>query len=228
SMFLSVLTVAAFFAAMLFSWVGSMRMSIYGRLSAGFQFNKMWAMIRHDLSGLLRIFGMSLLAGLVIGLAFSIVVSIVLFIGVFAGVAASGGNVYYGNHLDSSMWGMILGLGGAAFIVMLLIGFIYLVAVVFLESIVVRALGYWTRQFDVPAWRGQDDPMPFELQAAAARQAQAQYQQPPMGHQPPQQHAPQAQPQSSEPQQSTGGQPQPHAPQVQPQVADDSKGDGKS
>ncbi len=26
-----------------------------------------------------------------------------------------------------------------------------------------RAVGYWTRQFDVPAWRGQDDSMPFEM-----------------------------------------------------------------
>ena len=26
--------------------------------------------------------------------------------------------------------------------------------------------GYWTRQPEVPAWRGQDDPMPFEIEAA--------------------------------------------------------------
>ena len=31
-----------------------------------------------------------------------------------------------------------------------------------------RAVGYWTRQFDVPAWRGQDDPMPFEMASSGA------------------------------------------------------------
>lgn len=31
-----------------------------------------------------------------------------------------------------------------------------------------RAVGYWTRQFDVPAWCGQDDPMPFEMASGGA------------------------------------------------------------
>ena len=42
----------------------------------------------------------------------------------------------------------------------------YVVAVQFVAmfygALVARALGYWTCQFDVPQWRGQDDPMPFE------------------------------------------------------------------
>ena len=32
----------------------------------------------------------------------------------------------------------------------------------FCGALIARALGYWTCQFDVPQWRGQDDPMPFE------------------------------------------------------------------
>ena len=33
----------------------------------------------------------------------------------------------------------------------------------FITIMTVRAMGYWVRQVDVPAWRGQDDPMPFEM-----------------------------------------------------------------
>lgn len=186
SMVLSILAIAVSFIAVLFQWVGSMRMSVYGRLSAGFQFNKMWAMIRHDMSGLLRIFGMALLMGLIIGIIISIVFTILVFVGVFVGIAATGGSVYYGNHFDGPMWGMILGFGGLGFIIMMFLGYIAFAAIVFAETIIVRALGYWMRQFDIPSWRGQDDPMPFELYAAAARQAATGYpQQAPRGQQQP-------------------------------------------
>ena len=30
-------------------------------------------------------------------------------------------------------------------------------------ALLTRAIGYWTSQFDVANWKGQDDPMPFEL-----------------------------------------------------------------
>ena len=35
-------------------------------------------------------------------------------------------------------------------------------------ALVVRAVGHWTCQFDVARWRGQDDPMPFEVESAKA------------------------------------------------------------
>ena len=36
-------------------------------------------------------------------------------------------------------------------------------------ALVVRAVGQWTCQFDVANWRGQDDPMPFEIAGARAK-----------------------------------------------------------
>ena len=63
TMVFSLLIIAAAFSRRCFCWVGSMRMSIYGRLAAGFQFGKIWAMIRHDFGGLLRILGMAPPAG---------------------------------------------------------------------------------------------------------------------------------------------------------------------
>ena len=55
---------------------------------------------------------------------------------------------------------------------------------VFVEMMIVRALGYWTRQFDAcPRNASQDDPMPFELAGAAgaARAAAAARAAPPGG-----------------------------------------------
>lgn len=218
----SVLTIAASFVAMLFQWVGSMRMSVYGRLSAGFQFTKLWAMMRHDFGGLMRIFGMSILLSVIFAIIFYVIAFIVVFLIVFAGIAATGGNMR-AEYIDGNVIGWILAFGGIAFVVMFVVGYVAVAAGVWIQMLVVRALGYWTRQFDVPAWRGQDDPMPFEMQAAAARQP---HQQPPTGPQPygqpyqQQRHAPYGQapqpgpaPYGQAPQQGVGTAPQPGYPQ---------------
>ena len=70
-----------------------------------------------------------------------------------------------------------------AIVLSLLAGFASMVVAVFFTAMITRALGYWTQQFNVPAWRGQDDPMPFELAGAAGGPGgggQPPYQQPPM------------------------------------------------
>ena len=36
-------------------------------------------------------------------------------------------------------------------------------------ALAIRAVGHWTCQFDVANWRGQDDPMPFELKGAQTK-----------------------------------------------------------
>ena len=36
-------------------------------------------------------------------------------------------------------------------------------------ALTIRAVGHWTCQFDVANWRGQDDPMPFELKGAQTK-----------------------------------------------------------
>ena len=58
SLFSFAVLCAVSFIVTLFKWVGTMRMSIYGRLSAGFQVSRIWAMMRHDFKGILRILGM--------------------------------------------------------------------------------------------------------------------------------------------------------------------------
>lgn len=162
-----VLSVAALVFATIFSWIGSMRMSIYGRLSAGFQFGKMWSMLRHDVGGMLRILGMTILLGIVVGIIVSIVVFFIVMIGVMVGMVVTGGNMHVSaSRPDAAIMGMIVGIGGLSLVLVLLASFLSMVVSVFIMALVTRAVGYWTRQFNVPAWRGQDDPMPFELVGA--------------------------------------------------------------
>ena len=113
TMVFSLLIIAAAFFATLFSWVGSMRMSIYGRLAAGFQFGKIWAMIRHDFGGLLRILGMALLLAIAIGIVASVLIFVLVFIGLFVGFAMTGGNLNIQSaHPGAAVWAIVFATGG--------------------------------------------------------------------------------------------------------------------
>ena len=152
TMVFSLLIIAAAFFATLFSWVGSMRMSIYGRLAAGFQFGKIWAMIRHDFGGLLRILGMALLLAIAIGIVASVLIFVLVFIGLFVGFAMTGGNLNIQSaHPGAAVWAIVFATGGIVLVLAVLCGVLSAGMYVFVEMMIVRALGYWTRQFDVPA-----------------------------------------------------------------------------
>ena len=152
------------------AWIGSMRISIYDRLSAGFQVGKLWKMFRHDTGGIMRIFGMNLLVSFIIGIVLSILYFIVFFLIIFAGVAglaASGYNVAALQHMTDTQavavtMQFIASAGIVGFIGILVLVFVTYVGTLFVMLLTARAMGYWTMQFDVPRWRGQDDPMPFE------------------------------------------------------------------
>ena len=152
--------------ASLFLWIGSMRISIYDRLSAGFQFSKVWAMFRQDPNGLLRIFGMNLVAGLVFGAiacaACFFVACVGIFVSIFFASATGGSFAGVSSGFDASTTGFVFVLLAGVIVLALGVGYLVTVAVLFVEMLTVRALGYWTCQFNVAAWRGQDDPLPFE------------------------------------------------------------------
>ncbi|MEG1517900.1 MAG: DUF4013 domain-containing protein [Raoultibacter sp.] len=152
--------------ASFFFWIGSMRISIYDRLSAGFQFSKVWAMFRQDPHGLLRIFGMNLVAGLVLGAIACAVCFFVVFVGIFFGIfftSAIGGSFSgMSSGFDALTMGLVFALLIGMIVLALAVGYLVTAAVLFVEMLTARALGYWTCQFNVAAWRGQDDPLPFE------------------------------------------------------------------
>ncbi len=161
-----VATFAAIFVVIFINWVGSMRISIYGNLSAGFQFKKIIAMIKKDFNGLLRIFGMYLILSICLSIISSILSSVIGFVIAAVAIGAVGSSIGLSNGADTSSIGMIVAAGGVSIVLSLMLAYITAVLGVFIQTMVTRALGYWLRFFDVPSWRGQDDPMPFELQQA--------------------------------------------------------------
>lgn len=148
-------------------WIGSMRISIYGKLSPGFQLGKIWTMYKRLPGGIWRIFGMQLLFGFIIGLVLSIVFTIILtavIFGMIGSMGASIGNIDYSDTyaMYAYVYQLIMTWGPAFLITLLVLVYVALVAAVFIELLTARALGYWTMQLDVPLWRGKNDPLPFE------------------------------------------------------------------
>lgn len=173
SMLISVVSLVASFFASWFSWVGSMRMSLYGRLSAGFQIGKIWRMMRHDFGGILRIFGMNLILGLVIA---AIVFFAMCVAGVVCGIfgfAVFGDAGMHARFGSGAPIGAIAGFGIGALLLIIVLTYAALVMISFAYAMCTRAMGYWVRQFDVPHWQGQDDPMPFEVASFAQPQPQS-------------------------------------------------------
>ena len=142
--------IALAFLAALFVWVGSMRVSLYGTLSSGFQIRKIWSMMRYDFIGLLRILGMNILIGAAICFAaFVLAAFLVLFCGGLIWLAS-------GDSSSTMFAAILLAVVGAAFVLA------FLFATALQNALTIRALGYWTSQFEVRKWSGQEDPMPFE------------------------------------------------------------------
>ena len=165
SLFSFAVLCAVSFIVTLFKWVGTMRMSIYGRLSAGFQVSRIWAMIRHDFKGILRILGMWLIVSFVVGIAIALAISVVIFAGILcvSFFASAGVQARDASFLFIVVAAMILML--VALAVALFAAFLGVMGC----ALVVRAVGHWTYQFDVANWHGQDDPMPFEIAGAQTK-----------------------------------------------------------
>ena len=157
------------------AWIGSMRIAIYDRLSAGFQFGKIWKMLRYDTNGILKIFGMNLLVSLILGVILSFLIFMAMFVVAAVGVAGLVGAGYSVDSLqymsDAQALHMMTQFFSSAGIVgvlaILLVAFATSLASLYVDTLVIRALGYWTLQFDVPRWGGQDEPLPFESAAPA-------------------------------------------------------------
>ncbi len=133
-----------------FAYTGCIRSAVYCRLSPGFQLRRLWSMIRYDASGIARIFLMVFLV--------TIVASVVFCVGVFAAVVVVVPGV---TMSPDSAFALPLALCGI--VLLLALCFALMVVSAFITLIEARALGYWVAQFDVASWRGEDDPMPFEL-----------------------------------------------------------------
>lgn len=227
---LSLVSLALYVLVEFIGWAGSMRISIYDSLSAGFNIKNDWSMLKRDTNGIVRIFAMNLLFGLIFGLIFGLVFFIVCFTFLMS-ILVPVINASSGTMSDSEIMTAIAS-AGAGFLVFMLVFTLLIYALMcvsaWLQMITTRALGYWTSQFNVPSWGPQDAPLPGGYAPAGAWQQPNQYQQPQGGQ--PQPNSYQQQAYGQQYQQPQGGyqpfaqdqgfaQPQQQASAPQPQAA---------
>ena len=154
--------VLAVFACVI-SWVGTIRMTMYDRLGTGLQLGKIWAMIKQDFGGIMRIFGMVILFEIVGGIIIGIIVAIILALVLGATLTPIIIMASSGGYSDSAIVGYLVTLVMTMLPLFLLISYVWFVYSVFVQLLLARAVGYWTRQFNVAAWGTKDDPLPFEV-----------------------------------------------------------------
>ena len=83
------------------------RASVYGRISAGFAFKNIFEMIKHDMGGLFRIFGMGIVLGIVTSLIMGIIGGIIILVAIlttFISVRRSGGADYRRGYCRDCCW----------------------------------------------------------------------------------------------------------------------------
>ena len=162
---LMVVYVLAAFAFGLAALVGEMRMTIYDSLSAGLGFKQIWKMMKHDSNGMLRILGMELLLLLIFTAIFSVIVFVAVFFA-FMAIGATGLASFGAGGARMGAFEMIFASLAVMFPVIIAIFYFSVVAMVFVDMVVLRAMGYWTRNFQVDRWGDKNAPLPFEEDAS--------------------------------------------------------------
>lgn len=162
--------------------VASLRATIYQKFGAGVRLKTIWKMSSHDAGGLIRIIGMRLIGGAIVGVAtflilftaiMSVMPQIVYVVDMF---------IEYDHLMSSSMQhsliielvaSLLSSMGPAVLVMLLFENF----ASVLLNLLSYTAVGLWMRQFNVPLWGRDEDPLPPFLMDP--REQQGSYQQPP-------------------------------------------------
>ena len=157
--------IVAAFVYPLFINVIQVRAAVYGNISAGFAFKNIFEMIKHDMGGLFRIFGM----GIVLGIATSIIMGIIggsAAISMFVNIGTQAVTIARTQNVTSQQQlGLImLALLARGFIQMgpifLAIGYIGHVVGLIVMLLLQNAIALWMRQFNVAAWGQSNDPLP--------------------------------------------------------------------
>lgn len=158
--------IANFFAPLAIM-VAVLRCTIYQRIRAGFRVTTIWEMISRDPYGLLRIFGM--------GIAGEALAAVVVFAVVLGALATTLPQIIYlvsyaieySAVMDRSL-GLAIGmqllasLFSAALPALIVLYVVVVPISVILLMLLYTALGLWMRQFDVPAWGREEDPLPHD------------------------------------------------------------------
>lgn len=143
----------------------AVRATIYQNFKAGYRAKTLWQMVSRDPWGLVKIFVINLVAGLIVGVVTIMVFMPALFgsLGFIVDLADYINGYYYymteaeEMRLALEVLGFFVQQFAPAFFATLLVS---LVAGSFMGLLINCGIGLWLRQFDVPAWGKDEDPLP--------------------------------------------------------------------
>lgn len=154
--------------------VAAVRATIYQSFKAGYRAKTLWRMVSRDPWGLLKVFVIKFVPGLIVGIIAFLMLVPAMFgsIGFIMDLVdyLDGYYYYYLTDADQVRFGLeVLGFFveqfAPAFFAILVVS---LAASSFVNLLVDCAVGLWLRQFDVPAWGKDEDPLPETHVAEAA------------------------------------------------------------
>lgn len=151
--------------------VAALRATIYQKIGAGFRISTIWQMVSSDVAGLVRIFGMQM-AGAAISWAAGFVVMLLAVMTMLPRLLYYVDYVAEFDAIMSDSMRMSLFFDMIVDFLTVMGPFLIVVAVVSgILSIIMMLLGYtavglWMRQFNVPAWGRDEDPLPVTTQSA--------------------------------------------------------------
>ena len=152
--------------------VAALRATIYQKIGAGFRISTIWQMVSSDVAGLVRIFGMQM-AGAAISWAAGFVVMLLAVMTMLPRLLYYVDYVAEFDAIMSDSMRMSLFFDMIVDFLTVMGPFLIVVSVVSgIISIIMMLLGYtavglWMRQFNVPAWGRDEDPLPVTAQSAA-------------------------------------------------------------
>ena len=121
-----------------------LRVSIFNRIGAAFDFSKVWNTAKKDIGGLIVV---TFVPSLVVGIALSIIGGI--FTAIAFGIAGFNAySLYYGD------FGAIIALIAGAIIIYFVFWVITMIVETFVSALIYRALGYWVSH-NAPEWAAE-------------------------------------------------------------------------
>lgn len=153
--------------------VAEVRATIYQNFKAGYRAKTLWQMVSRDPWGLLRVFVIKLVPTLIVGVVGFLMFVPAMFgsLGFIAELVDYMDSYYYymtdaeAVRLALEVVGFFVEQFAPAFFVTLVVA---LAANAFVNLLVDCSVGLWLRQFDVPAWGKDEDPLPETSAAEAA------------------------------------------------------------
>lgn len=159
-----------------FLLIGLLRMAVYDRFGAAFQWGFAWRMTFHHFGGLFKLFWTYVLASLVMAVVGAVVVSALVpsLAGVGIGWPVAAVVLSSGDYSDAALalLGAVAGGSLAAALGTLVAGFFLSVLTNMVNALMWRAFGNWFALYDVPCWGASHDPLPY-LASAESETVQA-------------------------------------------------------